>query len=281
MQSTSPSNWKPRFFLIWSGQQISLLGSNLAGFALTWWITRETGSAVILSTLTMVMMLPGVFLGPFIGALVDRWNRRLIMLVADSTVALFSAWLGFLFWSGRLELWHIYVIMLIRAIGGTFHDPAMAASTSLMVPREQLARVSGLNQTMMGIRNIVGSPLGAWLMTLMPVYGLMAIDVLTALVAIGPLLFVHIPQPTSPGGTQPTHFVQDVREGLLYVWHWPGLFIVLVMATLINLVLTPAFTLLPLLITRNLDGGAIQLGLMNSAWGVGVILGGALLSIWG
>ncbi len=281
--SKTKSNWKASFFTIWIGQQFSLFGSMLAGFALTWWVTKQTGSATTLATLTMVMMLPEVFLGPFVGALIDRWNRRAVMIVADSVVALFSAWLALLFWKGALQMWHIYLIMLIRAIGGTFHWPAMAASTSLMVPREHLSRVAGLNQTMMGIRNIVSPPVGAFLMTLLPVHGLMAIDVITAVTAIVPLFLVHIPQPDRRPHAEgkPTHLLRDVHEGLAYVWHWPGLSVLLLMATLINLLLNPAFSLLPILVQKHFGGEALQLGWMQSAWGIGVILGGLLLSVWG
>lgn len=276
-------NWKTAFFVIWGGQQLSLFGSMLAGFALTWWVTRQTGSATTLATLTLVMMLPEVLLGPFVGALIDRWNRQVVMIVADSVVALFSAWLAFLFWRGTLQLWHIYLIMLVRAIGGTFHWPAMTASTSLMVPREHLARVAGLNQTMMGIRNIISPPAGAFLMTMLPVHGLMAIDVLTAITAIVPLFFVRIPQPKRKpqAENKPSHLLHDVRDGLVYVWHWPGLCVVLVMATLINLLLNPAFSLIPILVQKHFGGEALQLGWMQSSWGVGIILGGLLLSAWG
>jgi len=281
--SKTKNNWKASFFTIWIGQQFSLLGSMLAGFALTWWVTKQTGSATMLATLTMVMMLPEVFLGPFVGALIDRWNRRAVMIVADSVVALFSAWLALLFWKGALQMWHIYLIMLVRAIGGTFHWPAMAASTSLMVPREHLSRVAGLNQTMMGIRNIVSPPVGAFLMTLLPVHGLMAIDVITAVTAIVPLFLVRIPQPDRRPHAEgkPTHLLRDVHEGLAYVWHWPGLSALLLMATLINLLLNPAFSLLPILVQKHFGGEALQLGWMQSAWGIGVILGGLLLSVWG
>jgi DHA3 family macrolide efflux protein-like MFS transporter len=114
----------------------------------------------VLATATMVAMLPQVFLGPFIGALVDRWNRRRIMLVADSVVALLSALLAVLFWIDALQIWHVFVIMFFRALGGTFHYPAMQASTLLMVPHEQLSRIAGMNQTLQGIMSVVTPPAG-------------------------------------------------------------------------------------------------------------------------
>jgi len=185
------NGWAVPFFTIWTGQALSLVGSQAGVFALVWWLTQRTGSGTVLATSTMVAMLPGVLLGPFIGALVDRWNRRWIMIVADSVIALFSAWLAILFWADALQIWHVYVIGFVRALGGTFHHPAMQASTSLMVPDEQLARVAGMNQTLYGVMTIVTPPLGAFLMSILPLHWIMAIDVITAAFAIAPLFFVH------------------------------------------------------------------------------------------
>ncbi|HAE58218.1 MAG TPA: MFS transporter, partial [Anaerolineae bacterium] len=132
------ANWKPRFFTIFGGQALSLFGSSLVQFALVWYLTQQTGSATILATATLVAMLPQIILGPFVGALVDRWNRRLVMMVADGLIALATLVLAGLFWFDLVQVWHIYAILLVRSTGGAFHWPAMQASTSLMVPKEQL-----------------------------------------------------------------------------------------------------------------------------------------------
>jgi len=278
-------NWKLPFFTIWTGQQLSWIGSAVAGFALVWWLTETTGSATMLAIGTLLTLLPGVVLGPFAGALVDRWNRRLVMLVADSVVALFSAWLAVLFWTGAIQIWHVYVIMFVRSIGGAFHWPAMTASTTLMVPKEHLGRVAGLNQTIGGAVNIISPPLGALLLSVLPLHGIMAIDVLTAAFAIVPLFFVHIPQPERAAVAQvaqakPTLWT-DMREGLRYVIGWPGLLGICLLATLLNFTMAPAMSLMPLLITGHFGGRVLQLGWMNSAWGVGLVLGGLLLGAWG
>jgi len=174
-------NWAAPFFTIWTGQALSLVGSQVGGFALVWWLTQASGrSATVLTSATLVAMLPGVFLGPVVGALVDRWSRRRVMIVADTIIALFSAWLALLFWTEQIEIWHVYVIMFVRALGGAFHWPAMRASTSLMVPREQLSRVAGMNRTLQGILEVVTPPLGAFLMEILPLHVIMAIDVATA-----------------------------------------------------------------------------------------------------
>jgi DHA3 family macrolide efflux protein-like MFS transporter len=282
---TSSPKWAFPFFIIWSGQAFSLLGSQLVQFALIWWLTQNTGSATVLATATLVGVLPQVILGPLTGALVDRWNRRLIMIVADSVNALAVLVLAFLYIFGLAEIWHIYLLMFIRSVAGGFHGNAMMASTSLMVPKEHLARIQGLNQVLWGSLSIVSAPLGALLLSLLPMQGILGIDVGTAILAIVPLLFIPVPQPeriangeTSQGNTS---VWQDMRAGLQYVWSWKGLLFICLMATLVNFLLNPAFALMPILVKNHFNGEAIQLAAMESAFGIGMIVGGLVLSTWG
>lgn len=282
-QPVMTSSWKRTFFLIWTGQAFSLLGSSLVQFALVWWLTQKTGSAMILTTATLVALLPSVILGPFVGALVDRWNRRRVMIVADGMVAMATAVLVVLFWLDVIQVWHIYVLLFVRSLTGTFHFPAMQASTSLMVPDAHLARISGLNQALRGILNIAAPPLGALLIGLLPMASVLAIDIVTAGIAILPLLFVAIPQPrqTDTQAVTPSSLLRDVAAGLKYVKAWPGLLGLIILAMLLNFVIAPAGTLMPLLVTRHLGGDAYLLGFMESAFGVGVIVGGLILAVWG
>ncbi|MDX1416760.1 MAG: MFS transporter, partial [Candidatus Promineifilaceae bacterium] len=136
--------WKTRFFTIWGGQALSIIGSQLVQFALIWYLTVQTGSATILATATLVGLLPNVILGPFIGTLVDRWDRRRIMLVADTMITLATICLAVMFALDAVAVWQIYVVMFIRALFGSFHSNAMTASTSLMVPVEHLSRIQGI-----------------------------------------------------------------------------------------------------------------------------------------
>jgi DHA3 family macrolide efflux protein-like MFS transporter len=281
-----PARWAPRFFTIWGGQALSLLGSMLVQFALVWWLTQTTGSATVLATASLVAILPQVFIGPFAGTLVDRWNRRAIMIAADSLIALATLGLIFLFAAGRMQVWHVYTIMFFRSSVGAFQWPAMQASTSLMVPEKHLARVAGVNQTLAGVMNIISPPLGALLLSVLPLTGVMAIDVGTALLAVVPLLFIPIPQPPrrlaegAAGQPRPS-VLADLRVGLRYVAGWPGLMAIIVMAMLINFIVDPAFSLMPILVTKHFGGGALQLGWLESTWGIGVVIGGLVLSAWG
>lgn len=283
-QKDLPQNWKARFFTLWTGQAFSLLGSQLVQFALVWWLTKTTGSATVLATASLVGFLPQIFLGPIVGAMVDRWSRRMIIFLSDFAVALATVVLVVLFWSGAIEVWHVYMVMFVRAVGGGFHWPAMAASTSLMVPKEHFSRIQGLNQMLHGAMNIGSAPLGALLLSLLPMHGVLAVDLVTAALALLALLIVPIPQPsrttTAEDGEGSTLW-QDLRSGFRYVSAWPGLVMLMCAATLINLLLTPASALSPLLVTEHFKGDALHLASIESGWGIGVVVGGLLLSVWG
>ena len=277
------THWKAPFFTIWTGQQLSLVGSSAAQFALVWWLTITTGSATVLATATTVALIPQILLGPLAGAYVDRWNRRLVMIIADSFIALVSLWLAYLFWSGSMQVWHVYIVMLARSLGGVFHWPAMAASTTLMVPDRHLTRIAGINQTMNGLLTIVGPPLGALLLALIPLHGVMLVDVGTALFAVGPLLFIAIPQPvrSQANGSKKASIWVDMRDGFRYLWGWSGAMALIGGALIFKVALTPAFSLVPLLVRKHFGGGATQLSLLESVIGVGILLGGLILSTWG
>ncbi|XSG73124.1 MFS transporter [Herpetosiphon llansteffanensis] len=280
MHDQPSSPWLGRFLSIWLGQVCSLIGSQLVQFAIIWNLTLRTGSATTLAFASLMAMLPAVLLSPFIGTWVDRMNRQVIMLVADACSMLVTIGLALLFWQGSDAIWQIYAALLLRSVCERFHATAMGASTVLLVPKTHLARVQGLNQALNGGMNIVAAPLGAWLVATFPLQAVLSIDVITALLAILPLLFVRIPQPQRDANRTVT-FWQDMREGFAYVIGWRGLLISLIMVSVINLVCTPIGSLLPLLVTKIFGGGATELGWMEAALSIGIILGGVLLSVWG
>jgi DHA3 family macrolide efflux protein-like MFS transporter len=282
------SRWQRPFFIIWVGQAFSLLGSSLAGFALVWWLTDTSGLATVLAFGTLMQILPQIILGPILGALVDRWNRRLVMLASDSTIAIFSLGLASLLFLERGQVWHIYAILFVRALCGVFHLLAMQASTPLMVPEEQLGRVAGVNQTLQGAMNILTPVLGALLLGLIPIQYILLIDVGTALLAVVPLIFIPIPHPThsmsasidgEPG--EPTSFGQELKSGLVYVWNWPGLRGLILMATISNFMTIPAMSFIPLVVTKNFGLGVLEVGWMGTVQGIGLLVGGILLTAWG
>ncbi len=290
IEQKETKSWQARFFAFWGGQLVSMLGSQIVGFAFSWYLTKETGSATILSLATMMHILPQIILGPIAGALVDRWNRKRVMIISDTIVMLFTVLTVILFAIDYVQIWMLFIIFFIRATAGVFQWSAKTASVSLMVPDKHLSRISGLDQAMQGVLNIVCPVIGALLMEVLPMQGVLMVDVVTASLGIGILFFIPIPQPakakhseaeistTAPG--KPSVFA-DVWAGLKYVAKMPGLIIIMLMAMAINMIVTPAFSLLPLMVHNFFALGAKELGYLQAAMGVGIVVGGLALGAWG
>jgi DHA3 family macrolide efflux protein-like MFS transporter len=268
-----PSNWKVPFFTIWTGQAFSLFGSMLVQFALVWWLTAQTGSATVLAIGTLVALLPTVLIGPMAGAFVDRHSRRMIMIAADTFVALVTLWLVFLYASGGMQVGHVYAAMFLRAAAGAFQWPAMQASTSLMVPNQHLARLGGMNQALTGLLGMVAPPTGALLVTALPLNWVLAVDIVTAALAVLPLCVINVPQP-APAAEKPgeprENLWEDMRAGFRYLLAWKGGMLMIGVAVVVKFFLNPAFALLPILAVKHFHGGAREM-----------VTGGVLLSVWG
>lgn len=284
-QIKPPERWLRNYLPMGIGQVLSLLGSALVQFALIWYLTQKTGSALTLLTATLTGTLPAVFLGPFAGALVDRWNRKLTMIFSDGLVALATLVLVILFATNRIAIWHIYIILFVRSLAGIFQAPALNASSTLMIPKEHFTRYSGMQQSVYGIINIVAPPLGALLIAYLPMQAVLAIDTVTATIAILLLLFlVKVPQPQRSKDRVliTTKLVlRDVKEGIRFVVSWKGVLLLLIGGTIINMVSMPALNLLPLFVQEYFQRGASAYAGLNSALGIGTIIGGISLGLWG
>ena len=270
------------FFILWTGQSLSLIGSQAVQFALIWWLTERSGSAAILATATLLGLLPPVVLGPVIGTLIDRWDRKRVMLAADGLTAAAALLLAWLFATGTAEVGHVLALLFLRALGAAFHAPAMTASTTLMVPEKYYTRIQGLNQSVQGILAIVAAPLGALLLAVFSMAGVMMVDVGTALLAILPLAAIRVPQPPrSAAAGEGSSVWAETVAGFRYLMSRRGHRTLVAMSALINAFVVPAFALLPLLVLERLNGGAVQFGWLSSSLGVGLIVGGVGLSAWG
>jgi MFS transporter, DHA3 family, macrolide efflux protein len=278
--------WRRTFFPIWVGQSFSLFGSRLVTFAIMWHLAATTQRAVVLTITALVGLLPELLLMPFAGACVDRWNRRRILIISDALIAIATFALAILFFLQIEQLWHIYILMFIRAISGAFHNPAMKASTSLLVPKERLTNIAGLNQFLDSALEIVTPALGAIAIATLSIGGVLLIDMITALMAIIPLLFVAIPQPDRKQEdkirTGPLRaLTRDVKSGFRYVIQWKGLFYAFLFATVSNFFILPAFNLLPIMVSRDFQYGVDVLAITNTIIGIAMAVGSIIISIWG
>lgn len=272
------SPWRLRFLAIFTGQALSLIGSALTQFVLLWWITETTGSVAALSLAGLFALLPQALLGPLGGTFADRYSRRFLMIAADLVSALCMAVLIVLFITERVELWHVYVMTFIRSAAQAFQAPAAAASTSMLVPDHFLTRAAGLNQTLQGIMLVAAAPLGALALAFLPIGYALAIDVVTAVLGIVPLLFFRIPQKRVPAEER-TGMWQEFREGFDTVWHNRALRDLYAIMAIVTLLVMPSFTLVPLLVKEHFGGGVNEVALMEGMAGAGMILGGVLAAV--
>lgn len=276
---TNADNWQPRFFSIFVGQSFSLIGSALTQFVLLWWITDVTGSPTALALAGIAGLLPQALFSPLGGTLADRWSRRAILILADTITAACMVVLILLFAANTIELWHIYTLMFIRSSMQAFQQPAAAASTAMLVPEEWIPRVAGMNQTVFGIVTIAGAPLGALALAFLPFEGALAIDVATALLGLVPLFIFRIPQ-TLAQPSELTGILTELRDGVDYVTTRRGLLMLFAATGLVVLTIMPTFTLTPLLVKNDFNGGVNEVALMEGLSGIGIIIGGILIAIW-
>lgn len=274
--------WKSKFFLIWTGQAFSLLGSSLVDFALIWWLTIETGSENILAFSSLLALLPRMILGPFAGALIDRVNRKKVMLVADSAIAVVTIILIAMVHMNVISVAAVLVVLFLRSMGAMFHQPAMKSATALLVPEEQLARIGGFNNALNGAMKIVAPVAGAVLIELFELYAVLYIDVITAMIAVGTLLPVVIPGVEKKDETITAKaIVTETKEGMQYVWVTRSLLFVVLTCTMCNFGCGPLEALKSLFVKEYFGGGALELSWLTAASGAGLIAGGLLMGVWG
>lgn len=269
-----------KFFVLWASQAASIFGSSVVGFALAWYLAKETGSATILSIAMLANFAPAVVLGPFIGPLIDRWDRKKIMIVGDLVTALLTMVLVILFYTNTAQVWHIYVVIAGRAISGSFQGPALAATVPLIVPEKLLVRAGGLSRMRDGAINIIGPLTGAFLMEALSVQWVLSVDIITAAVAIGCLIPLGIPRPSHTTLAKKRNLIGDMVQGIRYVTSWKGLLFLLLLCALLNFLSAPLNSLLPLFVRNYLGGEVSRMGYLQTAFGVGIIAGGLILGAW-
>lgn len=278
LTESASSSWKFRYFSIFIGQSFSLVGSSLTQFVLMWWIADNTNSISALGIAGFFALLPQGILGPLAGTIADRYNRRVIMIVTDLISALCMCVLIFLFLKNSIELWQIYLMMAIRSSMQAFQQPAANASTAMLVPTSFLTRASGLNQFATSMMLVVAAPMGAVAVTLMPLGYVLAIDVVTAILAVIPLFIFKIPQ-SKRDGNDKSSFISELRDGVSIVYNNKGLRYLYLLVGFATIAVMPSLPLLPLLVKSHFGGGASEVGLIEGLSGIGMVLGGLILTI--
>jgi MFS transporter, DHA3 family, macrolide efflux protein len=272
-----------QFYLIWTTQTFALFGSSMAQFALIWWIALKANSAIFVSLATAIALLPRIFINPILGALADRWNRKMIMIASDFVIAVCSLSLFLLLTKNKLSIIYVIIVLLIRATADTFHSKAMISSTSLLVPPEKYTKIAGLNQAFSGLIMFLTPATGAYLLKSSSIMAVIAIDFTVAVTAIIPLVITNIPQKVRDDISKNVKLMtttrKDIKDGLLFISKWEGAIGMLIISSAINFIVQPFFNLLPILVRKTLNGAETEYGIIGALSGLGFLVGGILLSI--
>ena len=273
------NNWKKVFAIIWTGQFFSILTSSIVNFAIILWLSFETKSAEVLAFAAIAAMLPQSVLGLFTGIFIDRWKRKRVMIMADSFIAFCTLILAVLFYLDVAKLGHVYILLALRSVGSAFHMPAMQASVPLLAPKSGLIRIAGINQIIQSACNIAGPALAALFISFMEMTNILLLDVIGAALACTSLLFVKIPDPDNTEKTQKVQLLKEAKEALTEVRAQSGLSWLFVLSIIATFFIMPVGVLFPLMTLNHYSGNAYQISLVEAAWGIGALLGGAFLGI--
>jgi MFS family permease len=273
-----PLHGTAAFYCIVFGQLISLIGSGLTSFGLSAWVFRETGSPLAYSVVLVFILLP-IALGSFVaGPLVDRWDRRRILILTDTTSALITLVLALLHTTGQLAIWHVYIALFVSGIAAAFQIPAQQSIIPLLVDRSRLGRAAGLSQLPSTVSEIIAPLLAGGLLLTIGLGGIFLIDMTTFVIGIISVFIVQIP-PLSPHDIQAAapSLRQEFTAGFRYLWTVRPFLYLTAFITLTIFTLGAMYALYPPLILTLTDEGT--LGTINALTGIGSLVGSMLLTL--
>jgi MFS family permease len=277
---TEPINMK-KFFPVWLGQLVSVIGSGLTSFALGVWIFEQTHQATPFAITVLIGTLPRILLSPIAGALVDRMSRRTVMILADSLDAFSILLLAILYFTSGLQIWMIFLASFISAISGAFQEPAYMAAVTMLVPRGELARASGMIQAGQSIEAIISPLIAGFLVVTIGLPGIFAINLGTFAIAVVILMFIRIPNPprTTVEDTEKKSIWKEAGFGWRFLVERKGLLNLLLFFALVNFIMNFGGILTtPLVLSL---GDASDLGMVQMASGIGMLAGSLVISAWG
>src|SRR6185312_6193292 len=282
MSEHQPAKGMKAFSLIWIGQLVSLLGSGLTSFALSIWALERSHSVTQYTVIIVFASLPGVLVAPFAGALVDRWDRRMVMLLSDLGPALVTLVYAYLLWKGQLQIWHIYIGVAWNSILGTFQWPAYISAITMLVDRKQFGRVNGMLEFGGAATTIAAPALSGLLLTLVDIWGVLLIDFATFLFAAATLLFISIPRPevSAEGRRAKGSIWKEAAFGWTFIRERPGLFNLLLFFAVVNFaVCVCGVATMPMVLGFTHSRAAV--GTIMSLVGVGMLIGGGIMTATG
>lgn len=275
-------NWKRNIILFLSSQTISLFGSSLVQYAIMWYITLTTESGLMMTLFIVCGFIPTFLLSPVAGVWADRYNRKKLIIMADAMIAVSTFILAIVFLTGYKEIWLLFVMSAIRAVGAGIQTPAVGAILPQIVPADKLTRVNGINGTLQAIMMFVAPMVSAALLSMATLEAIFFIDVITAAIAILTLLlFFKIPVHVKAAAEQTTSYLTDFKQGLAYIQQHAYLKSFFLFFAVFFVLMAPASFLTPLQVTRTFGDDVWRLTAIELAFSIGMMAGGAIIASWG
>ena len=275
-------NWKRNVILFITGQSISLFGSALVQYAITWYITLTTKSGTMMMISIICGFLPTLLVSPFAGVWADRFNRKRLIIAADSLIALATLVVAVIFSTGTDRIWPLFVVSAIRALGQGIQSPAVMAVVPQLVPEEKLTRVNALNQSIHSMLQIFAPILSGILLSVSTIQIVFYVDVVTAALAVAiMLLFIRIPDHKNVDASQKISYFKDMREGIRYIGKHVFVRRLLILLTFYYILITPVAFLSPLQVAISFGDQVWRQTAIEITFSVGMIIGGLIMASWG
>jgi MFS transporter, DHA3 family, macrolide efflux protein len=271
------------FTLVWIGQIVSVLASAMSQFGLTIWMFQKTESATALGLMQVFFITPFLLISPIAGVLVDRHNRKMMMMVSDVVAGIATILILIFQWQGILEFWHLYFASVIYGLGMAFQWPAYSAAITTMVPKEQYGRANGMMSLIEAGPGVIAPLLAGALLPIIGLTGILLFDVVTFLFAVGVLMFVHVPQPprTEEGAQGRGSIWMEAAYGFKYIFARRSLLGLQLIFFAGNLFAGIGFTLLAPMVLSRTANDSLMLGSVQTAGAIGGVIGGIVMSTWG
>jgi DHA3 family macrolide efflux protein-like MFS transporter len=279
-ESESMPGWKKKVAVFLVGQTITTFGSLLVQYALLWHLTLTTKSGVVLALAAVFGFLPQAIVSIFAGVWADRVNRKLMIIVSDSTIALATLVLAFFMLSGVDDLWLVFLVMAVRSVGAGIQMPAISALIPQIVPTDKLMRVNGINSSVQSSLLIIGPVAAAGIYSTFSLAAILFVDVVTAVIGLSLLATIAVPTLSRAASDDKPSYFTDLREGLEYIFSHDLVRWVMVIYSIVFLLVVAPSNLSPLMLVRTFGSDVWLLTILELSFGIGMVAGGALMAIF-
>ena len=280
MDADSMPGWKRQVSVFLVGQTITTFGSLLVQYALLWHLTLTTKSGVVLALAAIFGFLPQAVVSIFAGVWADRMNRKLMIILSDSTIALATLGLAFFMLSGVDDLWLIFLVMAVRSVGAGIQMPAISALIPQIVPTDKLMRVNGINSSVQSSLLIVAPVAAAGIYSTVSLAAILFVDFVTAVIGLSLLATIAVPTLQRAASDEKPSYFTDLKEGLKYIFGNDLVRWVMIIYSVVFLLIVAPSNLSPLMLVRTFGSDVWLLTILELSFGIGMVAGGALMAIF-